>query len=133
RHRAGNRAVVNQRELLGPPTLDVPVERVVAGVELPTGKPAIKRRSGFVQDSIPVLLPADCLGPLSPEAVAFLKRAAIRLFVRGGHCPPLSSSAVQHDTPTRRMSCVLLARQSPPCSTAADLDRDQVLTEGASE
>src|SRR5262249_59849453 len=108
RHSAGDGAVVNQRELLGAPALDVPVERVVAGVEPAAGKPAIKRRAGFVQDAIPALLPADCLSRFSPEAVAFLKRAAICLFVRWGHRPPLAHLLCNMTRLRGRMSCVLL-------------------------
>jgi len=56
----------------------MPVERVVAGIETPAGKPAIERGFGVVEYAIPVGLPIDCGGGLGPEFLRVFERAAIK-------------------------------------------------------
>jgi hypothetical protein len=76
RHRAGHRAVVDERRLLAPPGLDVVVEAVVTGVETAARKPAIQRCVGGVEHAVPALVPLDGVRRLPPETFRILDRTA---------------------------------------------------------
>ena len=86
--RLGDRRVVDQRELVGAASLDVPVERVVTGVQAPAAEPAIERRPGVVEHPRPGLDPVDRLGRLGPELLSIFERAAIDLVKPGDDGPP---------------------------------------------
>ena len=86
--RLGDRRVVDQRELVGAASLDVPVERVVTGVQAPAAEPAVERRPGVVEHPRPGLDPVDRLGRLGPELLSIFERAAIDLVKPGDDRPP---------------------------------------------
>ena len=91
----GDGAVVDERELLAAALLDVPVERVEAGVEAAALEPAREVRPGPVKHAPRWLVPADGLGCVAPEAFRILQRAAELLLVatHAGTIAPGSSSA----------------------------------------
>src|SRR5207247_8551181 len=60
-------AVVNQGGLVGAAVLDVPVERVLAGVDGGARKPTIERGARAVENPIPALGPVDRLARFGPE------------------------------------------------------------------
>src|SRR5207247_7927165 len=60
-------AVVNQGGLVGAAVLDVPVERVLAGVDGGARKPTIERGARAIEDPIPALGPVDGLARFGPE------------------------------------------------------------------
>src|SRR5437660_8545190 len=80
-HRAGDRAVVNERPLLATPTVDVQVDRVVAGVELASQEPAIEGPARVVEDSVPASIPVDVFRGRGPEAIRVPHRPRVRLAV----------------------------------------------------
>src|SRR5256885_2059978 len=65
--RARDGAVVNQGGLVGAAVLDVPVERVHAGVDGGARKPTIERRARAIEDPIPAFGPVDGLARFGPE------------------------------------------------------------------
>src|ERR1044072_4289850 len=103
---AGGGAVVDERDLLGPPPLDVPVERVVAGVELGVGKPAVHRRRGVVQDPARRDGPVDRTGGIPPEALGIVQ------------APPELLPVASHAEPPCRGGCDRQPRRSVPPAVA---------------
>ena len=83
----GDGRIVDQRRLLGAAALDVAIERVVAGVELGAGEPAIERRVRRVEHLVPAPGPIDRLGLLGPEPLGIAQRALVKraIFVTDGH------------------------------------------------
>jgi hypothetical protein len=69
---ARQRAVVDNGGLCATARLDVPIERVVAAVQLAAGKPAIKRRFAVVEYRIPAPVPMQRLGGFGPECLRLL-------------------------------------------------------------
>ncbi len=65
--RVGHRTVVDECRLVGPPSFDVAVEGVVAGVEGAAGEPSIEGRTGVVQHPFPALVPVDRCGGGAPK------------------------------------------------------------------
>ncbi len=80
---AGHGTVVDQRRLITAATLDMPVERVVAGVQPAAGEPAVDGSLALVQGGVGWLDPLDRGRPLHPEPVRIVLPAAIRVGV--GH------------------------------------------------
>src|SRR5207253_7335585 len=80
-HRAGARAVVNERPLVATPTVDVQVDRVVAGVELASQEPAIEGPARVVEDSVPASIPVDVFRGRGPEAIRVPHRPRVCLAV----------------------------------------------------
>ena len=76
-HRAGDRAVVDQRELVAAARRDVAVERVVARVEDAAGEPPVDGRRGAVEHLLGTAAPRDRLGRLAPEGVRLLEAAKV--------------------------------------------------------
>src|SRR6202158_2294472 len=70
------------------PLLDVAVERVVAGVGLGAGEPAVERRPAGVEHPRPGPGPVDRLGRLGPEALRILHRAGIGFVEASRHGVP---------------------------------------------
>ena len=66
RPRARDGRVVDQRELVGATALDVPVERVVAGVQPAAGEPAVERRARSRRGRAPTARPSR--SPRRPRA-----------------------------------------------------------------
>ena len=92
-HRARHRTVVDQRELLAAPALDVQVERVEAGVEPATREPAVEGRARVVEDLVPAPLPVDVLGGRGPEPLGIPHGPLVDLLVDAGHrLTPLSAA-----------------------------------------
>ena len=83
----GDRAVVDERELLAASALDVAVEAVVAGVEHAAGEPAVERRVRVVAHRLPAPVPVQRFRGGGPEVPRIVPRAAVGLFVHGGHDP----------------------------------------------
>ena len=87
----GDRRIVDQRRLVGPvvswSTVHMPVERIVAGIELAAGKPAIEGRVGRVEHLVPALRPIDRRGLLGPEPLGIAQRARMQrpILVPHGH------------------------------------------------
>jgi hypothetical protein len=81
---AGERAVVDQRRLLAPAGVDVPVHRVVAGVQLPVREPAVERLPVAVEDPRRRPRPVDGRGGRGPEAVRVGEALLVRVAV-GAH------------------------------------------------
>lgn len=79
---AGHRAVVDQRDPVAVPRLDVPVQRVVAGVQLPVGKPPVEGRRPGVQHLARRPAPGDGLGRLRPEVLGIGDAAGEGVSVR---------------------------------------------------
>ena len=109
--RAGDRRIVDQRRLLGAAALDVAVERVVAGIELAAGEPAIERRLGASSTLSQRLRPVDRLGLLGPESLGVAERTRMQraVFVADGHDGISSLSdrlSVAHGPP--RSGCVTI-------------------------
>ena len=63
--------------------LDVTVESVVAGVDPPTGEPAVEGGAACIEHPIPAPLPVQRHRPLAPETLRVLERPAIRLAISG--------------------------------------------------
>ena len=78
---AAERRVVDQCVLIAATRFDVAIERVVAGVDTPAGKPAVKRCAAVIEDGIPGLLPVQVLGLLGPERRGVSEGALIFLGV----------------------------------------------------
>src|SRR5438132_12993780 len=59
--------VVNERGLIGPAVLDVPIQRVVAGVDHASRVPAIERGPRSIEHTFPWPVPVDGFASLGPE------------------------------------------------------------------
>ena len=70
------------------PGSDVPVDRVVAGVQPAAREPAIERRAGIVEHPIPTPLPDQRLGGFGPETFGIVQRPGIDLLVVAAHVVP---------------------------------------------
>ena len=68
-----DRAVVDQGGLVSA-RFHVPIHRVVAGVQLGSGKPAVEGFVRVVEHAIPTLDPVDAFGDFAPEAVGVFER-----------------------------------------------------------
>src|SRR5579883_150927 len=90
RDAAGDRAVIDERGLLGSTARDMAVERVPAGVEAAARKPAVEGRAAVVEDAVPGPLPLDRLGGIGPEALGILLGAAPGLLVASHHFSSLA-------------------------------------------
>jgi hypothetical protein len=71
--RVGDRAVVDQRQLFPAPVFDVPVDGVVAGVDLAAGEPPVERLVRIVEDLVPLLVPVDLFPGLGPKPLGVVK------------------------------------------------------------
>ena len=89
---AGDRAVVDQRQLIGTPMLDMEVDGVVAGVELAAGEPPVERGVGPVQYVLPGPIPLDRLGGAAPESLRRVDRLVAGALIVAGHGRPLIAS-----------------------------------------
>jgi hypothetical protein len=74
--------VVDQRGLLAPARVDVPVERVVADVEPPVGEPPVEGRVGVVERAGGGDIPVDSPCCLQPEGLGVLGAGPEDVFVR---------------------------------------------------
>src|SRR5258708_19622713 len=72
---------MEQRHLVGAAAGDMPVERVVAGVDDPTGKPAAVRSRGGIEDPLGRLDPVDLARRLGPKALGIPERAGVDLVI----------------------------------------------------
>lgn len=86
----GDGAVINERGLIGAAGFYMEVERVIAGVELTAAEPAIKRRTGVVENCVPLFVPMDCGCGFSPKGFGVANRTnksrlqdAVRAAVHG--------------------------------------------------
>src|SRR6185503_17811838 len=75
--RACDRRVVDQGGLVGAAAFDVPVERVVRGVQPAAREPAVERRARVIEDPRGPLVPVDRLRSLAPELLRLLERAPV--------------------------------------------------------
>src|SRR5690606_7132429 len=91
---AGDRAVVDQRDLRPASLVDVPVDRVVAGVQPAAREPAIERRAGIVEHALPTPVPDQSLGRLGPEALRIVQRPGVDFVVAAAHLVPRASSGI---------------------------------------
>jgi len=64
---AGDRAFVYQRVLVTAPGVDMPVEAIIARIDLGPGEPAAQGRIAVIEHRVPTLFPMDGLCGLSPE------------------------------------------------------------------
>src|SRR5258708_22347102 len=72
---------MDQRHLVGAAAGDMPVERVVAGVDDPSGKPAAVRSRGGIEDPLGRLDPVDLARRLGPKALGIPERAGVDLMI----------------------------------------------------
>ena len=75
--RPGDGAVVDQRGLIAATAVDVPVDRVVAGVELAACEPASERRRVRVEDALRRDVPVERARGLAPEALGVVDAAPV--------------------------------------------------------
>jgi hypothetical protein len=80
-HRAGYRAVVDERGLFAASLLDVAVERVVTGIDPSTAEPSIEWCAGGIEYRVPAALPVQRFSLLTPETLRVLERTAVRVAV----------------------------------------------------
>src|SRR5262249_2764284 len=80
-HRAGDGAVVPERALLAAPAVHVQVERVVAGVHLAAGEPAVEGLARIVEDTVPGPVPVNVRGGRGPEAFGVAHRTRVCLVI----------------------------------------------------
>jgi hypothetical protein len=114
---AGDGRIVDQRRLLGTATFHMAVERIVAGVELAPGEPAVERRLAVVEHLVPAPGPVDRRGLLGPETLGVAERPLMEcaVCVADGHdgisslCDRLS---VAHGPP--QSGCVTIRRDALP-------------------
>ena len=83
--RAGDGAVVDQRRPVAVPRRDMPVERVVAGVQHPAREPAGRRLRVLVDHAVPATVPVDRLGGFRPETVRVVQGTAVDFVVALAH------------------------------------------------
>ena len=86
--RVGDRAVVDDGDLIAAPGLDMPVEGVPAGVDLAVAEPLVEGGVAVEEGLARLLDPVDGLGRLHPEPFRILLPALIDLPVPHGACPP---------------------------------------------
>jgi len=53
----GNRAIINQGSLISAAIFDMAVQRVIAGIDLAPGEPAIKWRVPVIKNAVPFAIP----------------------------------------------------------------------------
>ena len=106
--------VVDESQLVAAAALDMPVERVVTGVQAPAGEPAVERRLRVVEDPLPRLVPVDRRRSLRPETVRILERTTVDLLV-AAHVRPSSSPA--SDSNTSKLAAAT-PRVNAPATTA---------------
>ena len=85
--RASDGGVVDERNLVGTPALDVSIKSVVAGVQAAAAEPAIHRCLRVVEHQLPGFHPIDCRSSLGPELFPLLEGAPIDV-VKSGHSSP---------------------------------------------
>src|SRR5438034_1299117 len=76
-----NRAVVDERRLVGPAVLDVPIVGVVTGVDHAAGEPAVERGSRGIEHALPSAVPLDGLGGFRPKPLRLLEPRGVDLFL----------------------------------------------------
>ena len=77
----GERRIVDQRHLIGASVRDMAVERVVAGVDHPSGEPAAIRAHRGIEYLFGRLDPVDLARRLGPEAFGVAQRAGVDLVI----------------------------------------------------
>src|SRR4030095_1851562 len=94
------------------------VQRIVAGVELAAGEPAVERRLAVVEHLVPAPGPVDRLGLLGPEALGVAERTLMKcaVCVADGHVIPslshrLRALSVRLEPAGRIMPLGLLTKQ----------------------
>ena len=81
----GDRAVVIERDLIAAAGLDMPVERIEAGVQARVGEPAAVDASLWVENALRRLDPGDVPRRLRPEGLRIGAPAIIGLPIAAGH------------------------------------------------
>ena len=81
RDRVGERRIVDQRHLIGASVRDMAVERVVAGVDHPSGEPAAIRAHRGIEYLFGRLDPVDLARRLGPESFRVAQRAGMDLVI----------------------------------------------------
>ena len=71
----GDRAVIDQRGLIGATALYVAVQGVVAGVDDATGEPPIEWLVGVIEYLVPLLVPMDRFRRFAPKALGVFDRS----------------------------------------------------------
>ena len=119
--RAGDRRVVDQGRLVAAAVADVPVQRVVTGVEHPAGEPPVQRRGVGVQDALGGDVPLQECGRVAPEPVRVGQAAGVGLGpgARGGAERRL---VLEHG--------VIVARRPPPGQSRRRGDRPKAGHDG---
>ena len=74
---AGDRAVVDERRLVGSSARHVAVERVVARVQLAAGEPAVEGRLRVVENPLRLAIPVDGTRGVRPEALPVFEATAV--------------------------------------------------------
>ena len=82
--RPRDRAVVDERRLVGTAAVGVTVDGVRARVQDAVGEPAVERWPRIVEDPLRLAVPVDSGRRLAPEGLPVLQAAAVRRFV-GAH------------------------------------------------
>ena len=80
-NRPGDGAVVDQRDRIAAPLVDMAIESVVAGVEPASDEPAIERCVGLVENLLVRMVPHDSLRGARPELFRVLDALAVNGFV----------------------------------------------------
>src|SRR5262249_24284581 len=84
-NRPRDRAIVDQGHLVRAAVLDVPIDGVVAGVDLAAHKPPVERLARVVEDLVPLLAPADLVRGLGPKPLGVINRPRANLPISAGH------------------------------------------------
>src|SRR5262249_24885921 len=86
-HGARDGAVIDERELLATPALDMAIQGVEAGVEPAAPEPPVVGRPRVVQDLVPSPDPVDIFCRGGPESLGVAHRPLVDLFVSARHVP----------------------------------------------
>src|SRR5262249_30133082 len=84
-NRIGDRAVVDQGHLVPATVLYVPIESVVASVELAADKPSVVGLPRVVENLVPPLVPVDLVRGLNPKPLGVIDGPPVNLFISAIH------------------------------------------------
>jgi len=81
----GDRAIINKCNLVPSAFFNVPVKRVIAGVDYTSSKPPVERTPRPVEHVVPLFVPMDSFGRFSPKRLRVAEGLSVLLIVEIGH------------------------------------------------